>query len=77
MSNRLRKIGIKNQLREALMKLQGVGMYFNEYKLNKHFLQYVKAKNEGTELPARLKFDESFDNNTSTQPVQEGSKADS
>ena len=69
MSSRTRKIGIKNQLRDALMKLQGVGMYFNEYKLNKHFMQYVNAKNEGKELPPRLKFEEveqSNDNNTST-----------
>jgi len=68
MSSRLAKIGIKNQLREALMKLQGVGMYFKEYKLNEHFMLYVNAKNEGKDIPPKLIVDgKSNDNNTDTQ----------
>jgi hypothetical protein len=54
MSSRLAKIGIKNQLREALMKLQGVGLYFKEYKLNEHFMLYINAMNEKKPLPPPL-----------------------
>ena len=54
MSSRTRKIGIKEQLRESLMKLQGVGLYFKEYKLDEHFLLWINAKNEGKEIPPRL-----------------------
>ena len=67
MSSRTKKIGIKQQLREAQLKAHGVGMYFREYKLNEHFMLYVNAMNEKKDLPPKLTVDgESNDTNTSS-----------
>lgn len=61
MSSRQRKIGIKQQLREALIQLKGVELYFKEYDLKNHFRAWINAKNRGNELPEKLKLDEGED----------------
>ncbi len=65
MSSRTAAIGIKQQLRENIAKLQAIGMYFRHYKLNEHFLLFINAMKDGAELPPKLVVDKTEDNGES------------
>lgn len=58
MSVHSKKISLKKEVKESRIKLQMLMMYFKEYDIMEHYLNYVRAKAEGKEIPKKLKIDE-------------------
>jgi hypothetical protein len=55
MSGTTKKISQKAKMKENEIKLQMLFMYFKEYALMPHYLRWVQAAAEGTELPPKIK----------------------
>jgi hypothetical protein len=58
MSSITNKISKNKEIKESRIKLQMLMMYFKEYDIMEHYLNYVRAKAEGKEIPKKLKLDE-------------------
>ncbi len=58
MSSITNKISKNKEIKESRIKLQMLMMYFKENDIMEHYLNYVRAKAEGKEIPKKLKLDE-------------------
>ena len=58
MSSSTKKISLKTEVLESRIKLKMLMMYFKEYDIMEHYLNYVRALAEKKELPKKLKIDE-------------------